>query len=119
MLARSPGGAEVIIDHAAAYWLEGAHGDRLSPESERTLGPFSQALALVEAGTPPEALAVWSRLDDGRRYRVAGGIDLLGLAEAAAGIPRSHADPMPPRVRREIEEGLRDADGYLLKPRRH
>ena len=47
---------EVRIDGAEAYWLGDIHGKPLGPESDRTLTPFAEALALVQAGTYPEAL---------------------------------------------------------------
>lgn len=118
MLSLGEDGNEIIVDRAEAYWLEDATGRRLGPESDRTLAPFAQTLALVESGMPPDGLAVWCRLTDARRFRVTHGTFLLDTAEAAAGIPTKPRGPMPPRVRREIEQGLRDADGHLLDPRR-
>lgn len=118
MLSLGDDGHEIRVRGAAAYWLEDVSGRRLGLESDRTLAPFASALALVEAGTSAEDLVVWSRLADGERYRVTGGINLLDAAEAAAGIPPMPRGPMPPRVRREIEQGLRDSDGYLIGSRR-
>ena len=78
---------EIVIDDAQAYWLGDIHGKPLGPESDRTLAPFAQALTMIQAGTDPETLIVWARLDDGDLYRVSGGVYLLDMAEAAAGLP--------------------------------
>jgi hypothetical protein len=85
---------EVVIDGARAYWLGGLDGNALGPESDRTIEPCAQALTMVRSGTDPETLVVWARLDSGEVYRVAGGIFLVSMAKAAAGIP---AGPRVPR----------------------
>ncbi len=78
---------EVGIVGASAYWLGDIYGEPMGPESDRTLAPCAQALAMIEAGTDPETLVVWARLADGTRYRVSGGIYLVDMAEATAGLP--------------------------------
>jgi len=78
---------EVGIIGAQAYWLGDVHGAPLGPESDRTLAPCAQALSLVGSGTDPETLVVWARLTAGDLYRVSGGICLVDMAEAAAGLP--------------------------------
>ncbi len=42
---------------------------------------------MIRAGTDPETLVVWARLTAGDLYRVAGGMCLVDMAEAAAGLP--------------------------------
>ncbi|MCY7420044.1 MAG: hypothetical protein LH650_16460 [Chloroflexi bacterium] len=86
---------EVGIIGAQAYWLGDIHGAPLGPESDRTLAPFAQALAMVGSGTDPATLAVWARLEDGDLYLVAEDDILVDMAEAAAGLPAR------PRVLRE------------------
>jgi hypothetical protein len=86
---------EVVIEDATAYWLGDLHGNPLGPESDRTLAPLAQGLAMIEAGADPATLAVWARLRDGGPYLVADDPYLVDFAEAAAGIPAK------PRVLRE------------------
>lgn len=77
----------VSITGAEAYWLEDSGGNRLGPEHERTEAPFAHAMSLVESGTDPDELHVWARLAHGERYEVGSGVDLVDMAEGAAGIP--------------------------------
>ena len=37
---------EVVIEDAVAYWLEDDRGQRLCPDSDRTIEPFAKALEL-------------------------------------------------------------------------
>jgi hypothetical protein len=78
---------EVIIDDAVAYWLEDDRGQRLCPDSDRTIAPLAKALELHRAGMDPGRMLLWALLDTGERYEVGGGIILLDMAESAAGIP--------------------------------
>jgi hypothetical protein len=78
---------EVVIDGAQAYWLGDVDGNPRGPESDGTLGPLTQALELVRAGTDPSTLAVWARLTDGERYLVAEDDLLVAFAQAATGQP--------------------------------
>jgi hypothetical protein len=84
MLARP---REVVIDDATAYWLGDMDGNPLGPESDRTLAPLAQGLAMIEAGADPATLAVWARVGDGELYLVADDPYLVSFAEAAAGLP--------------------------------
>ena len=78
---------EVVIDGATAYWLGDMRGTPLGPESDRTLAPLAQGLAMIGAGADPATLAVWARLEDGELYLVADDPYLIDFAEAAAGLP--------------------------------
>lgn len=83
------GPLEVGVVGAQAYWLGDIEGNPFGPVSDRTLGPCTLALSMVESGTDPGTLVVWARLANGDRYRVSGGIALVDMAEAAAGLPRT------------------------------
>jgi hypothetical protein len=82
------GPLEPVIDDAEAYWLEDGSGQRLTPESTRTLAPLARALDLANSGTDPDDLCLCARLVSGERYEIGGGVNLIGMAEGAAGIPR-------------------------------
>jgi hypothetical protein len=92
------GPIEVVIDGALAYWLEDDQGERLSPDSTRTIAPFGKALELHRLGADPDTIMLWARLDTGERYEVGGGVILIDMAESAVGIPphqhtaRHHSD---------------------------
>ena len=87
------GPLELVIEDAVAYWLEDDEGHHLGPESDRSLGPLFLALELARSGHDPDRLLLCVRLDTGERYEVGGGLNLIDIAEHAAGIPRR------PRVR--------------------
>jgi hypothetical protein len=89
------GPLEITIDRAVAYWLADREIRPLGPESDRTLAPFALVLKLVADGADPDDLVLMARLDDGVIFGVGSGIELVDLAEAAAGIPAR------PRVIRE------------------
>lgn len=86
---------EVRIIGATAYWLADMQGSPLGPESDRTLEPLAQGLAMIRAGADPASLAVWARLDDGNLYLVADDPYLTDFAEAAAGLPRQRPTSRP------------------------
>lgn len=77
---------EIVIEDATAYWLGDMDGNPLGPESDRTLGPLTQGLAMIQAGADPATLAVWARVKDDGLYLVADDPYLVDFAEAAAGI---------------------------------
>jgi len=76
------------IDGATAYWLEDASGGRASPGSPSSAEPLRRALAEHDGGGPANGVFLVCRLADGERYEIAGGIELLDAALAAAGRPR-------------------------------
>jgi len=78
---------EMVLDDAVAYWLEDVSGHQLSPEASRSLGPLFRALDLAAAGHDPDDMILCARLDTGERFELGGGLSLVGVAEAAAGIP--------------------------------
>ncbi len=77
---------EVVIEDAVAYWLEDDRGQRLCPDSDRTIEPFAKALELHRAGMDADRMLLWALLESGERYEVADGVILLDMAESAAGI---------------------------------
>src|SRR5688500_2474441 len=81
------GPLELVIDDAVAYWLEDDEGHPLSDESTRTKAPFARALELHRAGRDPDTMRLVARLETGERYELEGGVVLIDLAEASAGIP--------------------------------
>jgi hypothetical protein len=89
------GPLEMVIEDAVAYWLEDDAGLRLGPESDRSLGPLSLALDLARSGHDPDRLLLCVRLDTRERYEIGGGLNLIDIAEHAAGIPRSPRTPAP------------------------
>jgi hypothetical protein len=82
------GPLEIIIDGAEAYWLADGSGQRLTPESTRTLAPLAKALELDRSGRDPDDLHLYARLANGERYEISSGLLLVDMAEGAAGIPR-------------------------------
>jgi hypothetical protein len=90
------GPLELVIDDAVSYWLEDDAGDRLSEEATTTKGPFARALELHELGRDPDRMVLVARLDTGERYEVGGGLPLIDMAEAAAGIPARPRTPRQP-----------------------
>lgn len=87
MRALLAGPLEVRIDGAVAYWIGTADGTPLGPESDRTLDPCALVLRLTADGTDPVALTLWARLENGELYDVGTGLNLVDMAEGAAGIP--------------------------------
>jgi hypothetical protein len=81
------GPLEITIDQAVAYWVADRKGEPLGPESDRSLEPCALVLRLVGAGADPDELVLTARLDDGQVTDVGSGLNLVDLAEAAAGIP--------------------------------
>ena len=93
------GPLELVIDDAVAYWLEDDAGHPLSDESTRTKAPFARALELNRAGRHPDTMLLVARLETGERYELGGGVILVDLAEASAGIPARPRTPLPPEAR--------------------
>lgn len=89
------GPLEMVIEDAVAYWLEDDEGHRLGPECDRSIGPLFLALDLARSGHDPDGLLLRVPLDTGERYEVGGGLNLIGIAEHAAGIPRGPRTPAP------------------------
>lgn len=85
--AKLSGPLEIAIDGAVAYWLEDDQGERLCPDSTRTIVPFGRALELHRAGFDPDSMLLWALLDTGERYEVGSGIILIDMAESATGVP--------------------------------
>jgi hypothetical protein len=81
------GPLELVIDDAVAYWLEDDSGNRLGEESIRTKAAFARALELHGSGRDPDTMLLVARLQTGERYELCGGVILIDLAEASAGIP--------------------------------
>jgi hypothetical protein len=79
---------ELALDDAVAYWLEDDAGHRLGPESDRSLAPLFLALELSQSGRDPDDLRLCARLETGERFELGGGPSLIGVAEAAADLPR-------------------------------
>jgi hypothetical protein len=79
---------ELVLDDAVAYWLEDDTGRRLGPESHRSLAPLFLALELAQSGRDPDKMMLCARLETGERFELGGGPSLVGVAEAAAGLPR-------------------------------
>jgi hypothetical protein len=79
---------ELVLDDAVAYWLEDDVGHRLGPESDRSLAPLFLALELAQSGRDPDKMMLCARLETGERFELGGGPSLIGVAEAAAGVPR-------------------------------
>jgi len=79
---------ELVLDDAVAYWLEDGAGRRLGPESDRSLAPLFLALELGRSGRDPDKMMLCARLETGERFELGGGPSLIGVAEAAAGLPR-------------------------------
>ena len=82
------GRLELIVEGAVAYWLEDDAGRRLGPESKRSLAPLFLALGMAREGRDPDTLSMCARLGNGERFEIGGGINLVDIAEHAAGIPR-------------------------------
>jgi hypothetical protein len=78
---------ELVLDDAVAYWLEDGAGHRLGPESDRSLAPVFLAVEFFQSGRDPDDLLLCARLETGERFEIGGGPSLIGIAEAAAGIP--------------------------------
>ncbi len=78
---------ELVIDDAVAYWLEDDMGQRLCPDSDRTIAPCAKLVELHRGGMDPDRILLWARLDTGERYEIGGGVILLDVAESAAAIP--------------------------------
>jgi hypothetical protein len=82
-----------VVDGAVVYWLEDDAGRRLGPESARSLAPMFLALDLAENGRDADSIRLCARLESGERFELGGGPSLIGVAEAAAGIPRRPRTP--------------------------
>ncbi len=87
MRAFLSGPLEVRIDGAVAYWIGTPDGTPLGPESDRTLDPCALVLRLTADGVAPDEFMLWARLENGELYDVGTGLNLVDLAEGAAGIP--------------------------------
>jgi hypothetical protein len=87
------GPLELIVEGAVAYWLEDHAGQRLGPESDRSLAPLFLALGLARDGRDPDTLLMCARLGNGVRFEIGSGVNLIDIAEHAAGIPRSPRTP--------------------------
>ena len=57
------------------------------PESDRSLAPLFLVLELAQSGRDPDEMMLCARLETGERFEIGGGPSLIGVAEAAAGIP--------------------------------
>jgi hypothetical protein len=53
-------------------------------------------LELYRAGRDPDTMLLVARLETGERYELEGGVVLIDLAEASAGIPARPRTPLPP-----------------------
>jgi hypothetical protein len=73
---------------ATDYWLEGAQGIVVGERSPTSEPALARVLQEIAAGTDPDELSLVCDVKGLGRYVVACGIDLVGVAEAAAGIPR-------------------------------
>ena len=87
------GPLELIVEGAVAYWLEDHAGQCLGPESDRSLAPLFLALGLAREGRDPDTLLMCARLGNGERFEIGSGVNLIDIAEHAAGIPRSPRTP--------------------------
>lgn len=90
------GPLRLVITDATSYWLEDDAGERLSAEAATSIEPLARALELARSGTDPDRLLLYARLETGERYEVGGGPNLIGVAEAAAGIPARPRTPREP-----------------------
>jgi len=85
----------LVITDADAYWIEDGDGRRLSDESASSTGSLARVLALVGEGMDPSEILLCARLRSGERYEVGSGPNLVGVAEAAAGLPAQARTPAP------------------------
>ena len=76
-----------------AYWLEDLAGHQMTPESDRSLGPLSQAHDLQGSGSDLAELVLVARLTTGERYELGRGAILAGMARMAARLPGEPKDP--------------------------
>jgi hypothetical protein len=70
-----------------AFWLENAAGAVLTDKYQNTGPVYEAVLAHVARGVDPEGLLMAGQKPDGKRTIIGGGVNLLDLAEAHAGVP--------------------------------
>ena len=82
----------VAVDGATAYWLESAGGRRLRAPAPSSADALAAVVAELALRSPVSDLVLVCCLEDGSRYEIGAGEELVDAALAAAGRPRVRKD---------------------------
>ena len=82
----------IAVDGATAYWLESAGGHRLTAPAPSSANALAAVAAELDLGSPVNNLVLVCCLEDGNRYEIGAGEELVDAALAAAGRPRARKE---------------------------